>query len=151
MRKASGLLPWRTQWMRKNRWVTKIMNHVNMAPNMATAIISMKDCSGLMMLNSVATAMPRQDSSSAGSGTPREFTRPSTAGAWPARERLNIMRVVMYSWLFMADRAATSTTKLTTLAAPGRPMISITFTKGLPSLPAADHGTMASISAIVAR
>ncbi|MNV26498.1 hypothetical protein D3C71_1176210 [compost metagenome] len=51
----------------------------------------------------------------------------------------------------MADKAATSTMKLMTPAAPGMSSASITFTKGLPSLPASFQGTIANINAKVSR
>jgi hypothetical protein len=44
-------------------------------------------------------------------------SRAIARGAWPARDRLNIIRVVTYNWLFIADNAATGTTKLIAPAA----------------------------------
>ncbi len=129
----------------------KIIIHVNSAPNIEIAIISVNEVSGYSTFSTVAMAMPLVDSSSAFSGVPLRVSLPSAAGAWPARDRLNIMRVVMYSWLFMADNAATSTMKLMTPAAYGTCTASITVTNGLPPLPAWSHGTMARINASVSR
>ncbi|MCY1559817.1 hypothetical protein D9M68_968900 [compost metagenome] len=124
---------------------------MNSAPNIEIAIISVKAVSGYNTFSTAAIPIPLVDSSNAFSGVPLRVRRPSADGAWPARDRLNIMRVVMYSWLFIADSAATSTMKLMTSAAPGIPSACITFTKGLPPLPASSQGTMARISASVSR
>ncbi|MNT64760.1 hypothetical protein D3C72_2026840 [compost metagenome] len=69
------------------------------------------------MYSRVPSPIPSDDSSRAGSGTPRALTRPNSAGAWPARARLNISREVMYSWLFIADNAAIRITALNTAPA----------------------------------
>ncbi|MNJ73593.1 hypothetical protein D3C77_704090 [compost metagenome] len=55
----------------------------------------MKAVSGYITFSTTAMAMPLVDSSSAFSGVPLLVRRPNKAGAWPARDRLNIMRVVM--------------------------------------------------------
>lgn len=61
------------------------------------------------------------------------------------------MRVPMYSWLFMADSAATRITTLKIAAAPGTCSARMTLTNGLSSIPASGQGTIASTSASVSR
>ena len=72
---------------------------------------------GNSTFSTVASAMPIDDNSSAETGVPRALNSPNRRGAYPARARLNIIRVVMYNWLFMAESAATRITKFTTPAA----------------------------------
>src|ERR1700677_1571240 len=103
MRKASGLPACAR---RKYRWVTKIIIQVNSAPKIAIENIRVKDASGNNTFSTVASAMPIDDNSSAETGVPRALSSPNRRGAYPARARLNIIRVVMYNWLFMAESAA---------------------------------------------
>jgi len=131
--------------------VTKIISHVNSAPNIAIAIITVNAVSGDSATSTAATATPLVEIQSAARGTPFAPSRPNTAGARRARDRLNIIRVVTYSWLFIADSAAISSTKLITPAAYGTCVAAITFTNGLSSVPACVHGTIASISDSVSR
>ena len=56
--------------------------------------------------------MPTQERANAFTGIPRALIRPNAAGACPARDSENIIRVVIYSWLFMAESAAIRTIKL---------------------------------------
>ena len=71
------------------------MSQVKMPPNIEIAIMRVKELSGKRAFTPVASAMPMLESSRAASGVPREFSTPKRTGASPARERLNIMRVVM--------------------------------------------------------
>ncbi|MNP72683.1 hypothetical protein D3C76_1692880 [compost metagenome] len=71
------------------------MNQVKMAPNIEMAIIRVNEVSGKNTLSTVARAMPMLDSIRALTGIPRLLSAPMAAGAWPARDRLNIMRVVI--------------------------------------------------------
>ncbi|MNG95033.1 hypothetical protein D3C79_540560 [compost metagenome] len=135
-------------WRRKNRWVTKIISQVKQAPYTEIDIITANDFSGAAILSTIETIIPTQESASALTGIPRLLSRPSAAGACPARDSENIMRVVIYSWLFMADSAAISTTKLKIPAAAGRWITFIATRNGLSPVPDCRHGTMASISAI---
>ena len=71
------------------------MNQVKIAPNIEIAIIRVNELSGYTTLSNVARAMPELDSSNALSGMPFLLSAPMDLGAKPARDRLNIMRVVM--------------------------------------------------------
>ena len=66
-----------------------------MAPKDEMDTISVNADCGATTLRTAATATPMLDSSSACSGTPRALSVPKRRGASPARDRLNIMRVVM--------------------------------------------------------
>jgi len=71
------------------------MNQVKIAPNIEIAIIKVNELCGYTTLSNVARAMPELDSSNAFSGMPLLLKAPMALGAKPARDRLNIMRVVM--------------------------------------------------------
>ena len=133
---------------RKNRWVTKIISQVKQAPYTEMDIMAANE--GFRRHQAQhdrhhdADARHRQriDRNAAPADAP------NTAGACPARDSENIMRVVIYSWLFIADSAATSTIKLKIPAAAGRWMTFIAIRNGLSPVPDWRQGTMASIRAI---
>ncbi len=71
------------------------MNQVKIAPNIEIAIIRVNELSGYTTFSRVARAMPELDSNKAFNGIPLLLKAPMDLGAKPARDRLNIMRVVM--------------------------------------------------------
>ncbi|OQV65005.1 hypothetical protein AK51_25830 [Serratia nematodiphila DZ0503SBS1] len=126
----------------------KIISQVKQAPYTEIDIMAANDVSGATRLSTIDTTMPMHDIASALTGMPRRLTRPNAAGACPARDSENIMRVVIYSWLFIADNAATSTIKLKIPAAAGKWITFIAIRNGLSPVPDWRQGTMASIRAI---
>ena len=73
----------------------KIISHANIVPKAEIDTMRIYADLGETTLSTAANAMPRLESSSACTGTPRRLSVPKRRGAWPARDRLNIMRVVM--------------------------------------------------------
>ena len=71
------------------------MPQVSIAPNIDKEIITGKALPGSMLYTIAATAMPLADSINAFIGTPLSLILPKNAGASPARDKLNIMRVEM--------------------------------------------------------
>src|SRR5580658_6460516 len=148
MRNANGLPAWAR---RKYRWVTNIIIQANSPPNIEIANISVNDVLGNSTLSRVASAMPIDDSRSAATGVPRLLNLPNRRGAYPARASENIIRAVIYNWLFMAESAATRITKFTTPAAKGTCDRAITVTNGLCPFPDSIQGTMPRMIAIERR
>src|SRR5271156_661249 len=103
--------PVRVVARRNAKWVAKIMIQMNGPPKKATPIMN----TNAVFLNSCdstsAATMPTLETSTAATGMPRLFRRPSRNGAYPPRASENSKRDVKYTLQVAADNAAVSTTK----------------------------------------